>query len=176
MEPPPSITLQRHWAQVPPPPQAEDRKIPASESVVNNLPPALAVIVFSGSPLISIVIFFLIFKPLQRSNLRKLFSEQFRTDGSIPFEIELTDSQIRTTQAGIETALNWSSLEDIEESADATHFWFDHKGLVSVRNDAFASAQERGEFVSFARGRMGEAASSKAVAADEHADRDTETA
>ncbi len=54
IDPPPSMTRHRHWAHVPPPPHADDRKIPDSASVASSLPPALAVITFSGSPLISI--------------------------------------------------------------------------------------------------------------------------
>src|SRR5690606_32665556 len=38
--PPPSWTFTRHCAQVPPPPQALDTKIPASASAVSSLPPA----------------------------------------------------------------------------------------------------------------------------------------
>ena len=53
MSPPPSSTWQRHCAQVPPPPQAEDRKIPWSARVPSSLPPAGASMPFSASSLIS---------------------------------------------------------------------------------------------------------------------------
>src|SRR5690606_33624224 len=53
-DPPPSSTLQRHCAQVPPPPHADDRKIPASASVCSSFPPAGTVMALLGSPLISI--------------------------------------------------------------------------------------------------------------------------
>src|SRR5690606_15974218 len=45
MEPPPSSTLHLHCAQLPPPPQAEDRKSPSDAKVCSNLPPAGVLIV-----------------------------------------------------------------------------------------------------------------------------------
>src|SRR5210317_1679823 len=39
-EPPPSVTIHLHCAQVPPPPHAEARNIFSSDSVCSNLPPA----------------------------------------------------------------------------------------------------------------------------------------
>src|SRR5690606_575444 len=53
VSPPPSSTLHLHCAQEPPPPQAEDRKMPCPASVCSSLPPAWAVMPFSGSSLIS---------------------------------------------------------------------------------------------------------------------------
>ena len=47
--------MQRHCAQVPPPPQAEAKKMPWAERVCSNLSPAATVIDFSGSSLILIV-------------------------------------------------------------------------------------------------------------------------
>src|SRR5690554_7406562 len=51
ISPPPLSTTHLHWAQVPPPPQTEDRKMPLSARVPSSLPPAGTVMVFS--PLIS---------------------------------------------------------------------------------------------------------------------------
>src|SRR5690554_6189538 len=53
--PPPSRTLHLHCAQVPPPPQADDRKIPLPAKVPSSLSPASVFTVCSGSSLISIV-------------------------------------------------------------------------------------------------------------------------
>src|SRR5690606_13907499 len=53
ISPPPLVTMHLHCAQVPPPPQAEDRKMLLAARVCSNLPPAATVMVFS--PLISIV-------------------------------------------------------------------------------------------------------------------------
>src|SRR5690606_30826649 len=47
ISPPPSNTLHSHWAQEPPPPQAEARKIPSPARVCSNLPPAGTLMVFS---------------------------------------------------------------------------------------------------------------------------------
>ncbi len=38
--PPPSLTVTRHWPQEPPPPQAEETKIPLLDSVFSSLSPA----------------------------------------------------------------------------------------------------------------------------------------
>ena len=40
MSPPPARTLTLHWAHVPPPPQADETKIPASARLPSSLPPA----------------------------------------------------------------------------------------------------------------------------------------
>ena len=53
IEPPPSLTMHLHCAQVPPPPQAEGRNRPVSARVCSSLPPAGTVIFFS--PLMSMV-------------------------------------------------------------------------------------------------------------------------
>src|SRR5690606_22891979 len=53
ISPPPLSTMHLHWAQVPPPPQAEDRKMLLAARVCNSLPPAGTVMV--RSPLISIL-------------------------------------------------------------------------------------------------------------------------
>ena len=51
--PPPSWILTRHWAQLPPPPQAEETKRPLSASTFSSLPPAGATT--SRSPLTSML-------------------------------------------------------------------------------------------------------------------------
>ncbi|MCY1453289.1 hypothetical protein D9M71_702710 [compost metagenome] len=53
ISPPPDSTMHLHCAQVPPPPQAEDRKTLLLARVCSSLPPAGTVMVFS--PLISMV-------------------------------------------------------------------------------------------------------------------------
>ena len=45
-----------HWPQEPPPPHAEETKIPLLAKAPSNLPPAGKVIAFSGSSLIEMVI------------------------------------------------------------------------------------------------------------------------
>src|SRR5690554_4870679 len=55
IEPPPSSTRHLHWAQEPPPPQADERKTPLAARVLSSLPPAWVVMVCSGSPLTSMV-------------------------------------------------------------------------------------------------------------------------
>lgn len=50
----PSFTVTRHWPQEPPPPQAEDKKIPLLDSVFSSLSPAGVRICLSASLLISI--------------------------------------------------------------------------------------------------------------------------
>ena len=52
--PPPSLTVTRHWPQEPPPPQAEETKIPLLDSVFSSLSPAGVRICLSASLLISI--------------------------------------------------------------------------------------------------------------------------
>src|SRR5690554_8212514 len=47
MSPPPDLTIHLHCAQVPPPPQADDKKMFCAASVCSNLPPASATKVFS---------------------------------------------------------------------------------------------------------------------------------
>ena len=53
ISPPPDSTTHLHCAQVPPPPQAEDRKMLLSARVCSSLPPAGTTMVFS--PLISML-------------------------------------------------------------------------------------------------------------------------
>src|SRR5690554_5368223 len=48
MSPPPDLTIHLHCAQVPPPPQADDKKMFCAASVCSNLPPASASTVFSS--------------------------------------------------------------------------------------------------------------------------------
>ena len=47
ISPPPSITCARHWPHLPPPPQAEDKKIPPPCKAPNNVPPIGVSIFFS---------------------------------------------------------------------------------------------------------------------------------
>ena len=50
------MTLTIHWPQEPPPPQADETKIPLLANAPKSLPPAGKVIAFSGSSLMLIVI------------------------------------------------------------------------------------------------------------------------
>ena len=54
ISPPPSLIVTRHWPQEPPPPQAEETKIPLLDSVFSSLSPAGVRICLSASLLISI--------------------------------------------------------------------------------------------------------------------------
>ena len=53
ISPPPLSTIHLHWAHVPPPPQADDRKIPLADRVFSSFEPAATVTV--RSPLTSMV-------------------------------------------------------------------------------------------------------------------------
>ncbi len=55
MSPPPDLTFTRHWPQEPPPPQAEDTKIPAPVRHQVAWLPGWVTIAFSGSPFTEIV-------------------------------------------------------------------------------------------------------------------------
>jgi hypothetical protein len=87
----------------------------------------------------------------REDNLRKVFRERFGGSGPFSFDIELLPAGVVTVQAGTRAEHPWSKFVAVEESADAVELVGRGAGTIVVRNRAFATAQERAQFVELAR-------------------------
>jgi len=97
------------------------------------------------------VFFFVTHPRTFRKAVRRLLRKQLGTDGPIRFEIELTDTGIRTRQRGTEITFDWSNVESVEDTPDVVTIYMADGGLVTVRARAFPSPDVRQEFLQIVR-------------------------
>lgn len=83
------------------------------------------------------------------SRVRQMVSEQY---GVLPrrCEIELRPTSLWVRQDGVEMALDWTTAEAVEDTADGVEVWF-RWGLVVARNRSFVTSSDRDRFVEQAR-------------------------
>jgi len=87
----------------------------------------------------------------RKRRLQKYFREQFGGEGPFTCEVELTPTGLVTVQSGTRTVRDWSSIVEIQETADSVDFVSKGAGSLIVRNRAFRSAEEHHAFVKLAR-------------------------
>jgi len=87
----------------------------------------------------------------RKRRLQKYFRERFGGDGPYSCEVELTPTGLVTVQSGTRTVRDWSSIVQIQETADSVDFVTKGAGSLIVRNRAFRSAEEHHAFVKLAR-------------------------
>ena len=87
----------------------------------------------------------------RKRKLQKYFREQFGGDGPFTCEVELTPEGLVTLQSGARMVRDWSSIVQIQETADSVDFISKGAGSLIVRNRAFRSAEEHHAFVKLAR-------------------------
>jgi hypothetical protein len=81
-----------------------------------------------------------------RRRFRKYFQEQFGQRTSLPFEVEMTNSGIRTKMMGTQIIYEWSNVKELEETNDSIALWMHDGGCVNMRKRAFAWPEEQEHF------------------------------
>lgn len=105
--------------------------------------------------LIGAVVMGFLYPGWNRSNtekrLRQLIEEKFGDEGSFLCEVEISPVGVWVRQLNTQVTHEWESVERIEETADSVDI-ITRSGSVVVRNRAFDSAEERGQFIELAQG------------------------
>jgi hypothetical protein len=83
--------------------------------------------------------------------LRKLHLEQFEAANTFLCEVELKDEGVQVRQMNRQVTYEWSSVEEIQETADSVDIFTRDGGGVVVRNRAFETAADRNEFLELAQ-------------------------
>jgi hypothetical protein len=81
----------------------------------------------------------------------KYYQEHLGGDGPFVCEVVITPEGVTTTQFGAETRRQWSGVKEIVDSPGAVEFVFRVGGMLVVRDRAFATPQQRLEFLTAAR-------------------------
>jgi hypothetical protein len=84
------------------------------------------------------------------SRVRQMLSEQYGAGLPMRCEIELRPTSLWVRQDGVEMALDWTTAEAVEDTADGVEVWF-RWGLVVARNRGFATSPDRDRFIEQAR-------------------------
>jgi hypothetical protein len=91
--------------------------------------------------------------PMLRQSHRRLLQRALRDLGgkdSVHCEVEVYADIVHVQQDGVEMSWPWLDLQSIEVGPRDVALWFRQSALV-VRNRAFASEQQRQQFVELAR-------------------------
>ncbi len=92
-------------------------------------------------------------QPQQRpQRLVKYFREPLGGNGPFKCEVELTQAGIIARQLGAESRHSWAQVVSITEIPGGIEFVYRPLGSLVVRDRAFATAQQRAEFLKVARG------------------------
>ena len=83
--------------------------------------------------------------------LVKYFRERLGGDGPFRCEVEITDAGIIARQLGAESRHSWAQVVAITEIPGGIEFVYRPLGALVVRDRAFATAQQRAEFLKLAR-------------------------
>ena len=108
---------------------------------------AAAVLTAVLSALFSAIISWHLYPQVVHKRAYKLYREIFGERTSFPFELDLTESGIRTNQLGVDKTVEWANVEEINESEDAVEFYMRNGDATFVRKRAFASPEEQLEFI-----------------------------
>ena len=87
----------------------------------------------------------------RKARLLRYFRERLGGDGPYRCEVELTPEALVTTQNGVRTVREWSTVEAINDTQDAIEFHTRGAGTLVVRNRAFGSETEWKSFLDTAR-------------------------
>jgi len=86
-----------------------------------------------------------------KTRLLRYFRERLVANGPYRCEVELTPEALITTQNGVRTVRDWSSVEAVKDAQDAIEFHTRGAGTLVVRNRAFHSQDEWKSFLDTAR-------------------------
>lgn len=84
---------------------------------------------------------------------RRFVREMCRGRDPVRCEFELRPDVLWSKTNDIEVAFPWSQLTDVNDAADSVELWFG-PSVAIVRNRAFATGEERNQFLQAARGFM----------------------
>jgi YcxB-like protein len=82
--------------------------------------------------------------------LRAFWRERLGSEGPFVCEVELTEEGVTTRQFGTESTRPWSKVRAVEEGQGSVDI-FTMEGLIVVRDRAFASPDERKQFLDLGR-------------------------
>ena len=82
--------------------------------------------------------------------LRAFWRERLGSEGPFACEVELTEAGVTTRQFGTETTRPWSKARAVEEGQGSVDI-FTMDGLIVVRDRAFASPDEKKQFLDLGR-------------------------
>jgi hypothetical protein len=85
---------------------------------------------------------------VRRERFRRYFHELLGGDGPYPFAVELLPEGLQVTQPGSRTILDWSQIEEIEETEHGIEVVVRQVGLQLLPERAFASEGEMKAFAS----------------------------
>jgi hypothetical protein len=85
-----------------------------------------------------------------RRHCRRAVDEMYHGAAKVPFIIELRQEGLWAHSRDTEVQFAWNRLTEIQDRGDGVELWFD-PGLVLVRNRAFATLDDRRQFVEAAR-------------------------
>jgi hypothetical protein len=85
------------------------------------------------------------------ARLVKYFRERLGGDGPFRCEVEIGEKGIVARQLGAESRHSWAQVASIGEIPDGIEFVYRPLGSLVVRDRAFATAQQRAEFLALAR-------------------------
>jgi hypothetical protein len=89
-----------------------------------------------------------------RQRMHRYFREKFGDRDSLPFEVELTESGIRTRQPGTQIIFEWANVEDVVENEDDIEFVMRDGGGLIVRKRAFTTTDEQQQFMEVTRSHL----------------------
>jgi hypothetical protein len=98
-----------------------------------------------------VVIFPLFYQRNIERKLRRYYRDQLGPEDSFPVQVQLCPGGLRVKQRGVESTLDWATVEGIEERHDSVDFLILHGRILAVRKRAFSSADAMGEFVGLAQ-------------------------
>jgi len=91
-------------------------------------------------------------QPQQRpQRLVKYFRERLGGDGPFRCEVEISDAGVVARQLGAESRHSWAQVVTIAEIPGGIEFVYRPLGSLVVRDRAFATPQQRAEFLKLAR-------------------------
>lgn len=86
--------------------------------------------------------------------LQRVVAEMMPDNGPYICEVEIRSEGVWLRQMNKQIIFEWPSVEAIEDTADSIDIFTRDGGGVVVRNRAFASEDERGQFIEVARSRL----------------------
>lgn len=109
-----------------------------------------AVLLASAIALIMVVCVRLFQPAIIKRRLRKYVKDRHRDENDFPCAVELTPEAVLIQERSTQTTLQWQTVEEINVTVGAVDI-FGRDGGVTVRDRAFTSAAEKGEFVKMAQ-------------------------
>ena len=98
-----------------------------------------------------VAVYPLIFRGSPRSRYIEYYREQLGSDGPFQCEVEISSEGIKIEQNGSQIKRDWSGVREIADTPGAIEFVWNSGGSVVVRDRAFESPEQRGEFLQLSR-------------------------